>query len=1818
MKKAVIIIIALLVVQMCCLSLWAANQTIAKPFTISTKSSNSMEIRFNVPEFDIEKEIASGKVWDKITVEGTASLTEEGLPQLPVMTTSVAIPNHGSVEVELINAHTKMIKHILPYPSQDDSSEDSPRLISSNQAFYNGTDKYPLEVIKYSDPQILRDFRIITIQIQPFSWNAATGELEVNEQVDFRLNFTEKPGMNELDEPLAISPCWDNLYESIILNYRDFSRNVLMSSTPPKYLIIHGNYTDTNFLAKVNEFALWKKQKGANVRLVSTAVTGTTTTDIKNYIQSIYNDINSRPDFIILIGDTSGSFSIPTYHESWSGLSGHGDYPYQHLSGTDYLGDVFLGRISAENTSQLDVILSKVYTYEKNINVGTAQWLNKMLLVGDTNPSGMGLKYAMRNIKELSLNYNPDYTFTELYGDPSASAMDAAMNQGVGFFWYRGWIGMSGWNPGSSLVNGVKLPHTIIITCGTGYFADGTSTSEAFIRLGTAAVPSGAVTSIGMDTSHTNPMCNNALVRGIGSGIFNYNMRTMGEALLNGKLVASSWYGQTHASVVNYSNHWANLMGDPTMEVYCKIPDTFITNAPTTFPLGTSYLDMIVTDQNSVPVKDACVTICQDNLILARGYTDEAGYVYLFFNTALIANPAIITVSKHEFKPLQSTIAIDTNGSLVAGVSIIDDDNVGNSSGNGDFSANSGETLEILFAVRNTTSQMIDNVTGFATCSSQYATIVNDGMNFTSIDTNASNYSITPVLVQIAPTCPHNTIIRFELHLTDANDSTYVIPSFIYVTDAYMNVLSFQVIDTNNQALDPSETVDLTLTIKNNGAIAVNDLYGQLITLNDLVRIDDNTGYFGNLMAGAQITSSTDMFTVYGRPMILRGMPIPMRLRLYNAAGFQQWVDFTFTAGTATSTDPLGPDDYGYVIYDVTDTAYEDCPTYEWVGIAPAEGGQGTLLSFTDSSVDVDGDNVDVVSCIGVDLPFPFRFYGTSYSHITVCSNGFIAMGSTENGNWANCMIPGQGGPSPLIAPFWDDLITGQGGCYKWYDSVNHRYIIEWYNFKNGYNQSSIECFQVMLYDQAYTPTTTGDGPIKIQYNTFNNVDYQPGDQTVAGHGNYATIGIQNLLQTTGLQYSFNNQYPPAAAPLSNQKALYITTAPIYYFSPNLVYESSYVVDNNNNVIEPNEVVDLYVNLNNTGEEVAQGISASLACSSPYVTMINSVSTYAPINGETTGDNDTPFRFSVAADCPDNQVLPFVISITTDSNFWTRSFNLFVEKPSVAYHSYFMDDHQGNTNGVPDPGESIKLAVQVTNNSLVDAHNLSGMLTSTLMGVTVNNPVVEKPVLSPGEIIQLVYDVTLAATIPSGSNLPFNFILNSSDAPSVTQAMSIACGTGGTVLDFESSDGGFVSMSGWVYGDPEIVNPHSGNKLWATNLTGQYENNAMYILKTPQIVLGNNAMLTFWHYLSCQNYWDGGNVSISTDGGTSFTLITPTGGYNTTLNINALGEIGYTNTVNWSQAAFDLTAYAGQPVVIRWRFGSNSAGQGTGWFIDDVMVSGYFIAPGMVAGNVELLSDNDVSLVKLTTNTRIVSNPNTEGAYAVYLPQGTYTLVASLPYHISQTSPSFDLNELNTTYNYDFSLDYLAGPSMLEYSGAIGDSILYLTWIAPPEGTYPIEGYKVYRKFADYPYQMIIQTTEPNYSEELETTGTYSYYVKPVYSIGDGAPSNTVLVAFPFVSNPEGPTPVYVNSLNPNYPNPFNPETVIAFSTAKAGPVKLRIYNTKGQLVRTLASDTRGAGLHRIVWDGRNNNRNPVSSGMYLYKLDVPGYSRTRKMMLLK
>ena len=135
-----------------------------------------------------------------------------------------------------------------------------------------------------------------------------------------------------------------------------------------------------------------------------------------------------------------------------------------------------------------------------------------------------------------------------------------------------------------------------------------------------------------------------------------------------------------------------------------------------------------------------------------------------------------------------------------------------------------------------------------------------------------------------------------------------------------------------------------------------------------------------------------------------------------------------------------------------------------------------------------------------------------------------------------------------------------------------------------------------------------------------------------------------------------------------------------------------------------------------------------------------------------------------------------------------------------------------------------------------------------------------------------------------------------------------------------------------------------------------------------------------------------------------------------------------------------------------------------------------------------------------------------------------------------------------------------------------------------------------------------------------EVIGNYLYVYGGNIATGGPALSSLQYADISYLSIDDEPNVIPTTStLFQNYPNPFNPETAISFSIKQNSKIELEIFNIKGQLVKSLINGQQNAGNHSVIWNGKDDNGNKVTSGIYLYKLQVNDKSvATRKCLLLK
>ncbi len=318
-----------------------------------------------------------------------------------------------------------------------------------------------------------------------------------------------------------------------------------------------------------------------------------------------------------------------------------------------------------------------------------------------------------------------------------------------------------------------------------------------------------------------------------------------------------------------------------------------------------------------------------------------------------------------------------------------------------------------------------------------------------------------------------------------------------------------------NGILDPGESAVLIANFYNMGSDTGRNITFTLRTSDPYITIVDSQVVVPEFLPNETVL---DTFRVTADPGTPREHVAEFQINIVgdNYTGEKE---FSLTIGQRTILDPSGPDAYGYYAYEDIDSSYSNAPTFSWIEISPNAGGPGTSLNLSDDDV------------AQVTIPFQFTYYGVPYTQITICSNGWVAMGMVSDRDFSNSGIPNEDGPPAMVAPYWDDLNPVTGGDVSYYiDNENHRVIVEWHNIAHYGSSQDRENFEVILYDPAYYPTPTGDGEIVFQYLT----DPVQDDYTT---------GIENQSETIGIQYYYDGDLDRLAAGITAGRAIKFTTA---------------------------------------------------------------------------------------------------------------------------------------------------------------------------------------------------------------------------------------------------------------------------------------------------------------------------------------------------------------------------------------------------------------------------------------------------------------------------------------------------------------------------------------------------------------------------------------------------------------------------------------------------------------------------------------------------
>ncbi|MCW8813522.1 MAG: C25 family cysteine peptidase [Chlorobium sp.] len=1156
MKRTILFIFSAVVfISSICFAQWVSldkySNAGSAPFVqLISDDASGTTIKIDLPGFQINEFNANGKTYHSLSFDSEAITREVGFPEIPYIAKILAIPDQGTVSVEVLESSPiQTFEGINIAPARESWEEGKPETpYVEKQEAYLSSDIYPKNFAGVEDPAIFRDFRIARVSIFPIRYSPVKKELQVVPSITIRVNYKAGLGINRkttLQKPIA--PSFAKLYRNFIFNYKEVLQrryNGMEEGHDIMLCIMHDIYVD-----EFQPYAEWKNKSGTEIFVTKFSDIGANQNDpdiIKNYILSVYNSWENVPTHILIIGDKgSPEGNAPVkYWTGWGWTFVNEDY-FVELEGNDYFPEMMIGRFTNYNGATgggeyiLQVMVDKFLKYEKYPYTSEPEWFKKATVCSnnayqsqvDTKrfaAQQMLVNGHFTSVDTMMSNWQCTYDVNDIV---------AAINDGRSFLNYRGEGWYDGWHANcyyfnSNYVNNInnanKLTFVTSIGCGVAAFDQGNCFGETWIEKGSLTdPPKGACAFLG-PTSNTHTAYNNQIDKGIYIGMFpeeigmpQEGIDSPGEALLNGKLYMYQQFGNTSEVEYHYKIYCA--LGDPSMHIWKDVPEAVTVIHPNEIYVGFNQVEIEVNNTSSgLPVRNARVCI-SGNGVYATGKTGETGIVILDIEPSS-EGTLNLTVTGGNVIPYEDSIivSIGTENVTTYGNPVVTD-----LDGNDDGMINPNENASITFKLKNW---------GTITSNGVYAILsVPDILNYIEMNVDSVAFgdiapgdTVTgsPFQFFIKPECPVGYVIHFQLHVASTTSSwDYTVNEEVH--GCQLKFGEFFVDDEGNLhhnfRLDPGETAKLTFKILNTGDDIAPNVTGIIRTNDPYMTIVDSMATFGNILPDSNAINQTDTYTI----SVSGNCPVQYNadflLMLSTQNGFYPYSktdSITLPVAMPIASDPT-PDAYGYYAYSSYDTLWEQHPEYNWIEISSI-GTEitkpGGLSDFTQT----------------VNLPFNyFKYYGNNFSQVRISGDGWIAFGSGTQTKSLNCPLPCLDTLNNMTAVFWDDFFSegpqGGGKLYYYSDPVNHRFIVEWDTVPHHSDITIKETFEIILYDPAYYITQTGDGEIIFQY------------KEVEEAGS-CTVGIENSTEDIGLLYLFNELYDPTANVLINGIAIRFTT----------------------------------------------------------------------------------------------------------------------------------------------------------------------------------------------------------------------------------------------------------------------------------------------------------------------------------------------------------------------------------------------------------------------------------------------------------------------------------------------------------------------------------------------------------------------------------------------------------------------------------------------------------------------------------------------------
>jgi len=1107
----------------------------------SALESNNLSFRGDFDSFEISNDKSTELTSSIIKIAEYATTAEPGKAELPIYTQLISLPKTGNFVLE--NLTYDYDERVLDYPLQHFGWEDR---CTRDEEFYKINDWYPKEIVSIGSPVIMRGYRFCQVSVAAVQYNPAKNIIRILKNVN--AEFTVDYKINE--NPLTDTKSRPSSSFSKIASEHIYGIEKSNIKDTGCYLIIAPDAC----ISTLEYLAEWKRKLGHEVVLTPLSEIGDSPSayTIKFYIQDAYDNWDVPPEYVLLVGDVTGSFIIPAFYvEGYATQWDVSDHPYTLLEGDDYFPEIYIGRFPIRSLMECATVINKIIHYESTFTEG--RWYKKALMI-----SGFFYDYytsyiTKMNVRDKLLNFGFDEVDTFIYPYTTGTQQILSMiDGGYSFINFRGFGYYYYWDNGEMILesdniydlnNGYMLPMITSITCGGGDFAaEGIHRcfGEAWLTAGTTTMPKGAIGFIGPSEYDTKTPWNNCNDIGIYQGITHEGIHRCGEMLLRGKMELYNNYPHNHAwggaeDSDQFYFYIYGLLGDPGLQVWTDTPDSISLMCCDSISCNQNYISV------EIDVNDECsdfmVTLTQDDSLVTKGFTNANGNI--IFNGNFIPDTYEVTASKDGYLPETREITLYTNESLELTNTVFIDEPI------------SGNTIEYMFELSNPTLYNAEDISVLIASNDEEIEIITDSIYINYIQFQGS-YTCQNLYFSINEKWLGRTEsnISVQVNSTLGNQS-FMIPLEIKSPEL---VTSQCIVQNNDCCLIQGQEDNVFIELANTGTWETDLFDVLLICTNDKATITQNESYYTTISPNGNGVNALP-FSVLPH-QILTGESVLFEMQVFKNDSLVQVLQFSVPVGVVCESSPTFSK-YGYFAIENSDIGILEAPAYDWIELDPALGGEGTLIN----GVFITSDGYIRT----LDLPFDLVYFGYFYDEITICSNGWVSF-NNDLVYHRNKTIPSGNGPAAMIAPFWDDLEDGE--IFAWFDEIDHKFIIQWQEFLNVYNPDVKETFQIILFDPEFYPTVNGNVEILFQYKSISNIDQDD---------NYATVGIENFSQNDGVLITYSNIYSPTAHELADETAILFTieespelplleVTPVqfnYSLSPDTTITSYFTINNN-------------------------------------------------------------------------------------------------------------------------------------------------------------------------------------------------------------------------------------------------------------------------------------------------------------------------------------------------------------------------------------------------------------------------------------------------------------------------------------------------------------------------------------------------------------------------------------------------------------------------------------------------------------------------------